>query len=62
MTRVTVKKNHLTSSEVTGNFLTCPGCGWNPGMKKRQLAVSGNASDHSVIRAELLTRLATFYR
>ena len=31
----------------TGNFLICPGRDTNPGSDDRQLAVSGNAFDHT---------------
>ena len=36
--------------QVTGNFLTCPGWDSNPESGERQLAVSGNALDHSANR------------
>ena len=38
-------------SQVTGNFLTCPGRGSNPDSGERQLEVSGIALDHIAIRA-----------
>ena len=37
--------------QLTGNFLACPGWDSNLGCGERQLAVSGNALDHTAIRA-----------
>ena len=48
------EKHRLTPSP--GNFVTCPGWDWNPGSGDRQLAVSGNALDHTAIRAGLQTQ------
>ena len=43
-------ENHRLT-QVTGNFLTCPGQDSYTGSCERQLAVIGNALDHTAIRA-----------
>ena len=40
-------ERHPNLKVITGNILTCPGRDLNPGSGERQLAVRGNALDHT---------------